>query len=194
MFAIAKIPNALVLLFLHEMGRNASEFVLQHPNVKKLMASDQQFDIVVTEIFCTEALMGFGQFYNAPVIATSSFGNSIWTNELIGNPAPLSYVPNFLLGYTDRMSFSQRFITAAASIVEFAIVKFFGIPIQKSVYDEHFPDPKPNFHDVYTNVSLVFLNTHFSLNAPRPYLPNMIEIGGIQINRAPPNPLPKVCI
>lgn len=192
MFTIANIPNFLVLTFLHKMGGLASEFVLQHPNVKKLMESNLKFDVIITEIFCSEALLGFGQFYNAPVIAASTFGNSIWTNDLIGNPAPLSYVPNFLLSYTDRMTFSQRFHTAITSILEFFIVNFSGLPIQKSVYDKYFPDPKPDFYDVHKNVSLVFLNSHFSLITPRPLLPSMVEIGGIQIARAPRNALPKV--
>lgn len=34
---------------------------------------------------------------------------------------------------------------------------------------------------------MVFLNTHFSLSVPRPYLPNMIEVGGMQVS---PNPEP----
>jgi glucuronosyltransferase len=41
------------------------------------------------------------------------------------------------------------------------------------------------------NVSMVFVNTHFSTSGPRPNLPNMIEIGGIQIKEKP-WPLPKV--
>lgn len=39
-------------------------------------------------------------------------------------------------------------------------------------------------------VSLVLLNSHFSLGFPRPYFPNMIEVGGMQINQNPA-PLPK---
>lgn len=41
------------------------------------------------------------------------------------------------------------------------------------------------------NVSLVLLNTHFSTNGPRPFLPNVIEIGGIQV-KPEASKLPKV--
>lgn len=54
-----------------------------------------------------------------------------------------------------------------------------------------FPNAKMSFDAALSNVALVLLNSHFSINAPRPYVPNMIEIGGIQVNREP-NELPKV--
>lgn len=41
------------------------------------------------------------------------------------------------------------------------------------------------------NVSLALVNIHFSSGIIRPYLPNMIEIGGIQV-KPKPSPLPQV--
>lgn len=40
------------------------------------------------------------------------------------------------------------------------------------------------------NTSLVFLNSHVSLSNPKPFVPNMIEIGGINIERKV-KPLPE---
>lgn len=55
-----------------------------------------------------------------------------------------------------------------------------------------FPEDKYSTYDqMKQNVSLILLNTHFSSNGPRSYLPNVIEIGGIQI-KSKPLPLPKV--
>jgi UDP:flavonoid glycosyltransferase YjiC (YdhE family) len=36
----------------------------------------------------------------------------------------------------------------------------------------------------------VLLNSHFSMSFPRPYLPNMIEVGGMHVNHQP-TPLPE---
>jgi len=41
------------------------------------------------------------------------------------------------------------------------------------------------------NTALVLLNNHVSLSNPRPYSPNMIEVGGMHVNRKAPKPLPK---
>lgn len=54
--------------------------------------------------------------------------------------------------------------------------------------------PKAHEHDLTnlrSNVALVLLNNHFTMNYPRPFAPNMIEVGGIHINRAAPKELPQ---
>lgn len=57
---------------------------------------------------------------------------------------------------------------------------------QVELYEAAFPDPKPSFYEIrHSKVSLVLLNNHFSLGFPRPYFPNMIEVGGMQIKQNP---------
>lgn len=55
-----------------------------------------------------------------------------------------------------------------------------------------FPDAKnwPSLEEIRRNVSLVLLNTHVTIGTPRPYGPNMIEVGGMQIQKEIA-PLPK---
>lgn len=40
------------------------------------------------------------------------------------------------------------------------------------------------------NTSILFVNSHFSANPPRPAVPGFVEIGGVHIEH--PKPLPKV--
>lgn len=40
------------------------------------------------------------------------------------------------------------------------------------------------------NISLILVNSHFSVNYPRPLVPNIIEVAGLHIDT--PRPLPKV--
>lgn len=42
------------------------------------------------------------------------------------------------------------------------------------------------------NTSLLLVNSHFSVNFPRPMVPNVIEVAGIHIKN--PKPLPEVII
>lgn len=42
------------------------------------------------------------------------------------------------------------------------------------------------------NVSIVFMNDHFSQSSVRHYLPNMIEISGVHVHKQ--QPLPEVSI
>lgn len=88
------------------------------------------------------------------------------------------------------MSFVERVGNIAMSVFEITYMKFFYWPSQNEIYEKSFPDPKPSLDVAMKNVNFVLLNSHFSLSYPRPYVPNMVEVGGLHINRVP-NPLPK---
>lgn len=66
------------------------------------------------------------------------------------------------------------------------------IPAQDKIMKSFFGQNVPDLRELIRNTSLVLVNHHHSMSFPRPYLPNMIEIGGYHVN--PPKPLPKVRI
>ena len=55
--------------------------------------------------------------------------------------------------------------------------------------NEIFPDLPPIL-ELERNLSLTFINSHFSLEQSVPLLPNQVEVGGIYCR--PGRPLPKV--
>lgn len=181
-----------VLTQIYEVGKKITNITLTNDVVHNfLRSSDEHFDVVIIEIFMCEALLGFGQHFNAPVIGFSSFGASKWTNDLVGTPSPLSYVPHTFLSFSDRMNFVQRLGNTMFTLVEFIAYSFY-LPSQIALYENNFPGKnKPDLESIRKNVSLVLLNNHFTMNYPRPYVPNMIEIGGIHLNRAATKELPK---
>jgi len=87
------------------------------------------------------------------------------------------------------MTFLERFGNLAMTVFETTYMKFFYEPYQIQIYNEAFADPKPTLDELKRDVSLVLLNSHFTLSSPKPYVPNMIEVGGMHIKRVP-NPLP----
>lgn len=136
-------------------------------------------------------MFGFGQHFNAPVIGFSTFGASKLTTDLVGTPSPLSYVPNQSLDFTDHMIFVQRIGNTLLSGME-EIAMHFDYVTQCKIYEKSIPGKnKPDLAKLRKNVALVLLNTHFTMSYPRPNVPNMIEIGGIHINRDVPKELPK---
>ncbi|XP_062549714.1 UDP-glycosyltransferase UGT5-like [Armigeres subalbatus] len=178
-----------MLYFLYEMFPDGMcGFVLNHPNVVKLLNSDEKFDVVLVQTFITEALYGFAQHFDAPLISFSTLGSSLWTDNLVGTSATPSYAAHFLLSYTDNMSFWQRFYNTIITAYDKLYYEWRYLPVQKKLYDAAFPNAKLTFEQQMKNVSLVFLNTHFSLGNPRSYPPNMIDAGGIQIQETKPLP------
>lgn len=176
---------------LHEIGLFITNFTLYHPRITEFLArSDLQFDLVICEVFVNEAMLGFGQHFGAPVIAFSTIGASPFTLDMVGSPAPLSYIPHFLLAQTTKMSFMQRLENVL--VVALDRILYAGhIARQEKIYQDVFPGTnKPSLDQIRKNVSLVLLNQHFSISYPQPYVPNMIDIGGIHINRDGAKPLP----
>ncbi|XP_050092818.1 UDP-glycosyltransferase UGT5-like [Anopheles aquasalis] len=174
----------------YEFGHLITNQTLQHPNVRRLLSSNEKFDLVVMEAFLNDAHLGFAHHFKAPCVAVSTFGASRWTNEMVGTPSPVTYIPHPFLRFTDRMSFVERIGNVLMTVADMIAGQLLDVPVQSAMYEQAFPGPKPPLEHLRKHsVSLVLLNNHFSLSYPRPYVPNMIEVGGMHVNRKP-KPLP----
>jgi hypothetical protein len=87
-------PILQIIQNIYNMGITISNFTLNHPKTQKFIETDQDFDVIILEIFLTEPLLGFAHKFKAPIIGFSTFGASKWTTDLVGSPTPLSYVPH----------------------------------------------------------------------------------------------------
>lgn len=88
------------------------------------------------------------------------------------------------------MTLTERVINLAFLSYEYLFMKLYYLPKQEHIYTKYFPQNKQDFYDMRKNTALVLLNQHVSLSFPRPYSPNMIEVGGMHINRKR-QPLPQ---
>lgn len=169
-----------------------SNSTLSSPAVKKLLQSNQKFDLVILEIFLDHALLGFAEHFGCPVIGTTTHGVLEWINSLVGTPQPLSYVPHVHIGFSNPMNFWQRLANVLFTAIDETLLSMLVHPEQDRLYREAFPNAKRSLAEMKRNaVSLILVNNHFSLSYPRPYVPNMIEIGGFHVNRKV-NQLPEV--
>ncbi|XP_018562683.1 uncharacterized protein LOC108904558 [Anoplophora glabripennis] len=160
-----------------------------HANVQMLLKSDEKFDVVIVEQFLNDAIKVLGHIYNVPVIALSTLGPNPWVNNIVGNPSPLSYIPQPISSVSSLdMSFTERLSNLFSYLMFAAMDKFILFPDQSRILKKHFPDA-PDLSDLYYNVSLILLNSHESLNQPVPFVPNMVHIGGYHVT--PPKKLPK---
>nr|XP_019531368.2 UDP-glucuronosyltransferase 2C1-like [Aedes albopictus]XP_019537577.2 UDP-glucuronosyltransferase 2C1-like [Aedes albopictus] len=161
-----------------------SNSTLSSPAVKKLLQSNQKFDLVILEIFLDHALLGFAEHFGCPVIGTTTHGVLEWINSLVGTPQPLSYVPHVHIGFSNPMNFWQRLANVLFTAIDETLLSVLVHPEQDRLYREAFPNAKRSLAEMKRNaVSLILVNNHFSLSYPRPYVPNMIEIGGFHVNR-----------
>lgn len=168
-----------------------TRWTFESKNLQSFINTKQQFDVIVIESGL-EALYGFQHQFNAPLIGTSAFGASKFTTDLVGAPIFPAYIPYSKSHYSDRMTFWQRFQNSLLYLTENILYPIHVLPFQQEMMEKHFPNAMnwPSLMEIKKNVSLVLLNTHVTYGTARPYPPNMIEVGGMQIKRKV-EPLPE---
>ncbi|XP_023293697.2 UDP-glucosyltransferase 2-like [Lucilia cuprina] len=171
-----------------EIGVKMVQNVLENPKVKDIM-KNEKFDLIIVETLC-DALYGFGQHFNAPMVGVSTFGTINFIDVLVNNISPMSYIPHMGLPYDNHMNLKERLWNVIFNIIDDLHFNFIRLPLQEKLFHKYFPKSKHTFDEARKNVSLVLLNQHFTLSYPRPYVTNMIEVGGLHIKQKP-DPLPQ---
>ncbi|XP_069682314.1 UDP-glycosyltransferase UGT5-like [Periplaneta americana] len=166
------------------------ENTLNFPAMKKLIASNEKYDLVVTELFNTDCLLGYVYKLQTPFIAISTSSLMPWANARFGNPDNPSYMGNHFLYHSHHMTFKERLInTLHQEGLKLAYHFMYDKPANE-IARKHFGDSLPPLSEIAKNTSLLLYNAHFSLNFPRPLMPSIVEVGGIHV-QPPTNKLPK---
>lgn len=186
LFSYHKMPTAMKLIFMYGMGFTVTEKALENEAFKKIYKSNEKFDLIITEAFIIDPIRVMGHVFKAKTILLSSFGSSSLSNHLVGNPAPLSYIPDFILDHSGPMDFCLRFKNAFYDIFHKALKYLYVDPKSNVLVQKYFPGA-PAVSKF--NTSFIFLNSHPSVTAPAPHVPNMIEIGGFHLDE--PKKLPE---
>lgn len=164
-------------------GMDVNNATLTNNDVQKLLKSGRKFDVMLYEMFINDALLGFAHHFNLPVIGVSTVGLNPFIAYFTGSPIPNSFIPNMLLGFPEEMNFQQRLINTFGNLYFDIMFRFFFGPENEKFYNNHFPNPKPPLSEFRKNaISMVLANSHISLNGPKPFMSNVIEVGGIHIN------------
>ncbi|XP_055837308.1 UDP-glycosyltransferase UGT5-like isoform X1 [Episyrphus balteatus] len=163
---------------------------IQHPTMRQLM-EEETFDLVILGYFFNEFQLGVAAHFKCPVVISFMTQSITPLNQIVGNPREVAYVPNLF-----QTGESKGFFSRVKNFVSTMVFDEIAYPLisdrqQAGLYDANFPaDKYPSFDEMKKNVSLVFVNHHFSQGPIRPNVPAMVEIGGIQIKEKPA-PLPE---
>lgn len=89
-------------------GNEACKTTLKTDVLKKLKTTKKKYDIIITEIFGTDCMLGFAHLFQIPVVSLISSVNLPWASERIGNPDNPSYIPNYFEAFLPKMSLFER--------------------------------------------------------------------------------------
>ncbi|XP_031633897.1 UDP-glucuronosyltransferase 2B16-like [Contarinia nasturtii] len=169
-----------------------NEYHLKSAAVQKLIHSTGlHFDVIVMEDFFSENLMMFAHKFNAPIVKICPFGATDFNDRAMGLLTPSSFVPHYMLAYSEDMTFFQRWFNTIVIFYDWAFRTFVYLPSEEAFAKEHFAHlkPLPSMDELFQKVSIILVNTHRALSPPRPSMPSIINIGGAHLK--PVKPLPK---
>lgn len=148
---------------------------------------ETQFDVLLADpvYFCGELVAAK---LTIPFIYTLRLSVANTLERLCGQlPAPPSFVPASMTGFTDKMGFTERMQNFLFYLVH--DVMFSGISRYQwsSVYSEHAGKPT-TLCETMGKAEMWLIRTYWDFEYPRPYLPNFEFVGGLHCQPAKPLP------
>ncbi|KAG7273499.1 hypothetical protein CRUP_015875, partial [Coryphaenoides rupestris] len=104
----------------------------------------------------------------------------------MGCPSPPSYVPRFFTGFTDRMTFTQRVINTLVSMLEPVMCRVFFWQFDNIA--RRFLEEDVGVFEVLSESDIWLQRIDFLLEFPRPLMPNVVLVGGINCEVKKPLP------
>ncbi|XP_055494396.1 UDP-glucuronosyltransferase 1A1-like [Leucoraja erinacea] len=101
-------------------------------------------------------------------------------------PRPLSYVPRFFTGNTDRMTFLQRIKNLLVNFLEPWLCRFLYAPFEELAI--RFLKKDVTLVQLLSQTSIWLMRYDFIMEYPRPLMPNMVLVGGINCKERKPLP------
>nr|ACA57871.1 hypothetical protein [Plecturocebus moloch] len=155
---------------------------------KKLVEylKESSFDAVFLDPFDTCGLI-VAKYFSLPSVVFTRGIFCHYLEEGAQCPAPLSYVPRALLGFSDAMTFKERVRNHIMHLEEYLFCHhFFKTPIEVA---SEILQTTVTAYDLFSHTSIWLLRTDFVLDNPRPVMPNMVFIGGINCKQGKPLPM-----
>lgn len=184
----ARIEKYTGALFIDYLAKFTCPAALQSTQVHQLLRSEEKYDVILIEMFNSHCFAAFIEKFKAPFIGLSSHVLMPWTNDWFANPDNPAYIPVLFMDYSDQMNFMERVENTVMSVFNKIFYKYFVTSDSSDYSKKYLGIDVPK--NIMYNASAVLVNSHFTLNGPRPVVPGIIEVAGMHIGK--PKPVPEV--
>ncbi|XP_068959186.1 UDP-glucuronosyltransferase 1A7-like isoform X2 [Petaurus breviceps papuanus] len=107
-----------------------------------------------------------------------------YQEEATQSPRPLSYVPRGLTGLSDSMTFMDRFWNYFAFLEELSLCpSFFRGTL---AFASDILQRPMTLRELYEDTSIWLIRSDFVFDYPKPFMPNMVFVGGITCHESKP--------
>lgn len=190
-----------------KIGLINSEHVLTNGKVQELIKDQEKtFDLVFADQFNQESLYLFAHKFKCPLVTVGEYFIQTPVDVLIieyilgpvgytsamdlakGLLTPLSFVPHPVLPYIEEMTFLQRVYNVFLTAYDAVLWRFNYMPAQNKLARKYFREgiqgEIPHVIRMERDISVMLVNTHRSLNIPRPQMPGQIDVAGAHVRPA----------
>ncbi|XP_049904933.1 UDP-glucuronosyltransferase-like [Epinephelus moara] len=163
--------------------KGCESLLINQPLMSQL--KEEGFDVVLTDPFlpCGSVL---GHMFSIPVVYFLRGLPCELDSKANQCPSPPSYVPVFFSGNTDIMTFPQRVKNMLMSFFEFYLCKVMYASFDDLV--SRYLGDNMTYKDVLSHGAIWLLRYDFVFERPKPVMPNMVFIGGINCAKKAPLP------
>lgn len=168
-------------------GHETCKAALSSPALDQVLAEHRRkpFDLLLTEFFSTDCLLGLSHVLRLPLVGMSSCALMPWHYDRVGLPDSPGYIPSEFSTFSERMSFLERFenwfVTRTTKLL-YRVVEWNDNRLLAGRFGEGVPDVR----DIARNTSLLLVNQHYTLSGARPLVPAVVEVGGVHIGPSKP--------
>lgn len=164
------------------------EDLLQHQQVLKLINSNNtEFDVVLAEAMIP-AVYAFASKFKCPLIGVASLSVPNPGHEAAGTPNHPILYPDLLTTFTENLSFLQKVEAVLYYFWQKYQYRYKLYPLMNRMVKKYFGENTPDVEDIASNMSMLFINTNPILHGPRPYGPNVIQMGRMHLKQKRPLP------
>ncbi|XP_066998948.2 UDP-glucosyltransferase 2 [Anabrus simplex] len=156
-----------------------------------MRTNNETFDLVIYEPHGYQCYFGLYHKVGSPpligVFSLGSLSGSLWA---IGNPDHPAYSPDWGNPFSDHMTFLERMYNTWFKLWINYFWNYELMPAHEKVMRKHFGSAPPPVAETERNKSLLLVYNHWSLDYPRPLLPNVVQITGLHLKQST-SPLPQ---
>lgn len=161
--------------------------------MKRFLKTKDSYDLVITELFNEDVMLGLARQFDVPSVLFCAGPIYPWGADRMGNPDNPSFIPypHSDEAFDRNPTFYQRLYNVACYVVARVSYYYYSYTIGDEIARKAFGPEIPRLDEIAKNTSLILAFSHFSINAPLPLVPGVVEVAGVQIEDV--KPLPKVC-
>ncbi|XP_053965219.1 UDP-glycosyltransferase UGT4 [Anastrepha ludens] len=192
---LSQLDEAAMQKSLATVGAAAVDYFLSHTAVTKLLnlpVKEFDYDLVIVDLFYTEALLAVGHFYGKPTIGIVSTNFENYMQRVLEQMVPTACSPNDYETYQPELGYWQRLTVIRNCLSRRKQFVKANWGAQEQLIRKHFAHFEgANVLSIATlqaELAMLLLNSHIPLMTPRPLLANTIAAGGMHIR--PPRELP----